>query len=192
MSLFNGRDDVFAIQWEQEDKSGYMPAYELNWNEFAAHKAKGGSLKDFPNKKYAPLTTQRIINHLEGREVVGVYPLLSDNSSWFIVADFDEKFSNKKSWIEDCRLLIQKCDECLIPAYLERSRSGKGGHVWVFFDNNYPALKTERSCFINWSRPGYFPLWIKTPIMTGYFLTRILIPVKGWEILLRCHFRKRQ
>ena len=79
-SLFKGREDVFAIRWEKENKNGYMPAYDIDWNEFLQHKAKGGTLKDFNNKNYARLTDQRILNHLAGKEVIGLYPLLTDNS----------------------------------------------------------------------------------------------------------------
>lgn len=143
MSLFKGREDVFAIRWEKENRSGYTPAYDLDWNEFAKHKAGGGSLKYFKNKSYSGLTAERIQNHLSGKEVIGIYPLLTDNSSWFIVADFDETLSSKRSWMDDCSFFIKQCEECIIPAYLERSRSGNGGHVWIFFDKPYPAFKSR-------------------------------------------------
>jgi hypothetical protein len=143
-TLFRGREDVFAIRWEKDGKSGYMPAYDLNWEEFSKHKARGGTLKDFPDKPYARLTEKRIINHLSGKEVIGVYPLLSDNSSWFIVADFDESLSSKKSWMEECLLFMEFCKVHQIPSYLERSRSGKGGHVWIFFESNYSAAKSRK------------------------------------------------
>ncbi len=143
LSFFKGREDVFAIRWEKEGKSGYMPAYDLNWDEYKIHKAKGGSLKNFDNKRYSPLTKQRIINHLEGKEIVGIYPLLTDNSSWFIAVDFDESLSSKRTWIEECKIFIKECEANNIPAYLERSRSGKGGHVWIFFDKPYPAYKSR-------------------------------------------------
>jgi len=144
LTLFKGREDVFAIRWEKDGKSGYTPAYDLNWDEFSKHKARGGTLKDFPHKQFSKLTEQRIINHLCGKEVIGIYPLLAGNSSWFIVADFDETLASKKSWIEECRLFITACNDYQIPAYLERSRSGKGGHVWIFFDSNYPAYKSRK------------------------------------------------
>lgn len=127
LSLFRGREEVFAIRWEKDSKAGYMPAYDLNWDEFAKHKLKGGTLKDFPHKQFSKLSQQRIINHLTGKEVIGLYPLLADNSSWFIVADFDESLTSKKSWIEECRAFIKMCNQYQFPAYLERSRSGKGG-----------------------------------------------------------------
>jgi hypothetical protein len=144
LSLFKGREDVFAIRWEKDGKSGYMPAYDFDWNEFAKHRAKGGTLKDFPDKRFSKLTDKRIINHLEGKEVIGLYPLLPDNSSWFIAADFDERLSSKKSWIDECRLFIEICNLHKLPCYLERSRSGKGGHVWIFFDSAYPACKSRK------------------------------------------------
>ena len=143
-SLFKGREDVFAIRWEKNDKSGYMPAYDLNWDEFAKHKANGGSLKDFANKAYSKLADQRIINHLTGKEIIGVYPLLQDNSSWFIVADFDQALSGNKFWRDECKIFIEACARYKLPAHLERSRSGNGGHVWIFFEQNYPAYKSRK------------------------------------------------
>ncbi len=49
--LFKGREDVFAVRWEKEDKSGYMPAYDFDWNEFNAHRAQGGKIKRFSEQK---------------------------------------------------------------------------------------------------------------------------------------------
>ncbi len=143
-SFFKGREDVFAIRWEKESKSGYTPAYDLDWNAFSEHKANGGTLKDFPHKQFAKLTQQRITNHLNGKEVIGLYPLLEDNTSRFIVADFDESISSKKTWIEECRTFMNACKKAALPAYLERSRSGKGGHVWIFIEEVFPAFKSRK------------------------------------------------
>ena len=140
MSLFKGRQDVFAIRWEKVGRSGYVPAYDMNWEEYTTHKAKGGTLKDFPNKFYSQLTEQRLLNHLSGKEVIGLYPLLPDNSSWFIAADFDESESGKISWQDEVRLFIDACERYKLPVYLERSRSGQGGHAWMFFEKSYPAF----------------------------------------------------
>jgi len=144
LSLFKGREDVFAIRWERDGKTGYMPAYNLDWNDFSKHKATGGTLKNYPAKQYVKLTEERISHHLIGKEVIGLYPLLPDNSSWFIVADFDESESSTKTWIDECRLFIATCSRYQLPAYLERSRSGKGGHVWIFFESPYPAYKSRK------------------------------------------------
>lgn len=143
-NLFKGREDVFAVRWQKNEKSGYMPAYDLDWNEFARHRANGGTLKDFANKVYSRLTEQRFINHLTGKEIIGVYPLLEDNTSWFIVADFDQNLSGNKVWSDECKFFINACARYGLPAYLERSRSGQGGHVWIFFERNYPAFKSRK------------------------------------------------
>ena len=68
MALFRGRIDVYARYWEKNGRSGYSPAYEFNWNEFMAFKAKGGKISDFPNKKLRLLTVETIENHLNGRQ----------------------------------------------------------------------------------------------------------------------------
>lgn len=144
MSLFKGRQDVFAIRWERDGRSGYMPAYDLNWDEFAIHKANGGTLKDFPNKSYSQLTELRLLNHLSGKEVIGLYPLLPNNYSWFIAADFDESETGKISWQDEVKLFMDACERYKLPVYLERSRSGRGAHVWMFFENSYPAFKSRK------------------------------------------------
>ena len=138
-SLFRGRDDVFAVRWEKGNKNGYMPAYQLDPYMYRLYKMKGGLLKDYKDKTYLPYTNEQIAKHLKGNQLIGIYPLIKDNHSWFIAADFDDA-----GWEKECKVFIQSCSENNIPAYLERSRSGKGGHVWIFFDQPYPALKSRK------------------------------------------------
>lgn len=142
ISLFKGRNDIYARRWEKDGKSGYSPAYQLNWNEFMAFKAKGGKFSDFPDKKPLLLTTEVIQDHLNGNQTIGIYPLMTDNTSHFISADFD-----KDNWMEESKSLIKICKEYEMPAYLERSRSGKGAHVWIFFENKYPASRSRAIMF---------------------------------------------
>jgi superfamily II DNA or RNA helicase len=136
-SLFKGREDVYAIHWSKGSKGGYMPAklYDPYINKVYK---KGTNPSSSEPINYHPLTDVQIQRHLEGRQLIGLYPLLQDNTSWLIVADFD-----KNSWIDDCRSFIAICANYNIPAYLERSRSGKGGHVWIFFTQPYPAFKSR-------------------------------------------------
>ncbi|MEX0810893.1 MAG: hypothetical protein WD048_01670 [Chitinophagales bacterium] len=145
-SLFKGREDVFAIRWEKRaqtsgggNKSGYMPAYHYDPYMYRLHKMKGGTFKDYKDKTYLPLTDQQLLKHFNGEKLIGIYPLLQDNTSWFIAADFD-----KEKWADECRTFLNICKEHGIPAYLERSRSGKGGHVWIFFDQPYPAIRSRK------------------------------------------------
>ena len=138
-SLFKGREDVFALRWEKNGKSSYMPAYSFDPHRYRLHRMKGGTFQTFTDKTYQGLTDDHLIKHLKGEQVVGLYPLLQDNTSWFIAADFDEA-----DWIEECSKFIKICEEYDIPAYLERSRSGKGGHVWVFFEEPYEAFRSRK------------------------------------------------
>lgn len=142
MSLFKGRHDIYARRWEKNGKGGYSPAYQLNWQEFAAFKAKGGKFSDFSNKKPLLLTVEVIQAHLNGVQTIGIYPLLTDNTSYFIAADFD-----KENWQKESKAFFKICTEHGIPAYIERSRSGKGAHVWIFFEDSYPANKSRAIVF---------------------------------------------
>lgn len=138
-SLFKGREDVFALRWEKNGKSSYMPAYSFDPNRYRLHQMKGGTFQTFTDKTYLVLTDDHLIKHLKGEQVVGLYPLLQDNTSWFIAADFDEA-----DWVEECRTFINACEEYDMPAYLERSRSGKGGHVWIFFEEPFEAFRSRK------------------------------------------------
>src|SRR3989344_3248733 len=138
-SLFCGRQDVYARHWEKNEKSGYSPAYDFNWSEFLAFKSQGGSLKDFPNKKLIPLTPDVIKKHLFGAHTIGIYPILSDNTSYFIAADFDGQ-----NWFEDGKNFIRECSKVGLHGYMERSRSGNGCHVWIFFEDAYPCFKSRK------------------------------------------------
>ena len=101
-SVFRGREDVFAIRWERGSKSGYMPAYHYDPYMFRLHKNKGGSFQNYSDKSLLPLSNEQIMKHLQGEQFIGIYPLLKDNTSWFIAADFD-----KENWLEECRIFIE-------------------------------------------------------------------------------------
>ena len=108
-SLFRGREDVYAVRWEgRQGKAGYSPASRRVW---------GGSIpldSDSP-REYLPLTDQILHDHLTGRITAGVYPMLTDETCWFLAADFD-----KATWQEDVRAYLHTCIEWNVPALLER------------------------------------------------------------------------
>ncbi len=142
-ALFKGRDDVFAKRWERADKNGYSPAYEIDNTDFERHKTLGGTFKDYDRKRYSALNDEAYKAHLEGRQTIGIYPLLQDNTSWFVAVDFDEH-----GWMSDITAFYNQCTTQHIPAYIERSRSGNGGHCWIFFSSPYPAAKSR--AIIRW------------------------------------------
>ncbi|MFR9504872.1 MAG: hypothetical protein SNI32_02185 [Rikenellaceae bacterium] len=141
-SLFRGRTDVYAVRWERSDRCGYMPAYKVDWGEYNKHRAAGGSFATYANKEYLALDDAAICDHFSGSKTIGLYPLLGDNTSYFIVADFDEA-----NWAESIIRLYNTCDANKIPAYIERSRSGNGGHLWIFFEENIPAFQSRAILF---------------------------------------------
>ncbi|MHB8692114.1 MAG: TOTE conflict system archaeo-eukaryotic primase domain-containing protein [Solirubrobacteraceae bacterium] len=126
--LFRGRDDVYALRWEsaRTGKSGYAPATAEGWSRHGP-------------KTYLPLSDEAIERHLRGRESVGVYPLLVDDTCWFLACDLDGT-----TWQLDALALLEACAEYGVSSALERSRSGIGGHVWVFFAAPVPATAARR------------------------------------------------
>ena len=134
-SLFKGRTDVFPKRWESRNgKSGYSPACDNEWKPSLCGKPKI-KCSQCNNRVLTPLNDQVLYDHLSGKQTIGVYPLLMDDSCGFLAVDFD-----KSSWQDDVLAFLQTCDELNIPAYLERSRSGNGGHVWIFFSEFAPAV----------------------------------------------------
>ncbi|MDD5261256.1 MAG: DEAD/DEAH box helicase family protein [Methylacidiphilales bacterium] len=129
-SLFHGREDVYALRWEGKNgKSGYSPACVRDSAYFHISKAEAKA-----QRQLLPLTDQVIHGHLSGKWTVGIYPLLQDERCWFLAADFD-----KAAWREDVAAYLKTCSQWAIPACLERSRSGQGAHVWIFFETPVAA-----------------------------------------------------
>jgi len=82
-TLFQGRQDIYAVRWEKDGKSGYMPAYKVDWSDYNIHKFKGGSFKNYSKKEYQTLSDEILYRHFQGIETIGIYPLLEDNTSFF-------------------------------------------------------------------------------------------------------------
>lgn len=184
-SLFKGREDVFALRWEKGGKSSYMPAYNFDPHRYKQHQMKGGTFQTFTDKAYQPLTDDHLIKNLKGEQVVGLYPLLQDNTSWFIAADFDEA-----DWIEECRTFIKICEEHDIPAYLERSRSGKGGHVWIFFEEPYEAFRSRKIMMAMLQKAGLISVFDKNSSFDRLFPNQDYHSKKGLGNLIALPLNK--
>ncbi len=118
-SLFGARSDVYAYRWESASsgKTGWSPATKSRWS------------KGRPPKDYLPLTDEVFVAHLRGEETIGIYPLLRGDACALLACDFDQG-----TWVLDALAYLDACHDNGVPAALERSRSGNGAHVWIFFD----------------------------------------------------------
>lgn len=148
-SLFQGRSDVFAKRWysETSKKSGYQPVCEREWNPDFCDKRKY-KCADCPNRQFSLLSYSHLFNHLAGkdkwgRDVIGLYPIRKDNTCSFLCADFDDK-SCEHGYKNDVLAFVNVCKAWKVPCYIERSRSGNGAHMWIFFQTPIPASKARK------------------------------------------------
>ena len=134
-SLFCGRDDVYPKRWESHrtGKSGYAPVCANEWKPQLCDKPRI-RCGTCPNQAFLAFADEAIDAHLRGRETLGVYPLLPDDTCRFLAVDFD-----KSTWQTDAGTFLAACRSRQVPAALERSRSGNGAHVWIFFTEPVPA-----------------------------------------------------
>lgn len=185
VTLFRGREDVFALRWEKGCQSGYMPAHHFDPYHYRLYKQGGGTFKDYPHKSYLPLSEKEIQKHLNGIQQVGIYPLLTDNMTWFLVADFDNAH-----WQKEAVGFLNVCKQKNIPAYLERSRSGNGGHVWIFFDKCYPAVKSRKIFISILEQSGAFSMVDKSSSFDRLFPNQDFLSGKGLGNLIALPFFK--
>lgn len=122
--LFQGRQDLYALYWESKNgKRGYSPACAVEWQSSKRQ-----------SRQLLPFTDQVIMEQLEGKKDIGIYPLFPNGTCHFLAVDFDGA-----QWKNDVLLFMDSCQKVSIEASIERSRSGKGAHVWIFFDEPIQA-----------------------------------------------------
>ena len=139
-SLFRGRMDVFPRLWTNSQKGtkGYAPACANEWKRGVCAKPKV-KCGECPHQAFIPVDDQIVLDHLHGRHVIGAYPMLQDESCWFLAADFDES-----SWKEDVTAFVATCHSAGLLVAVERSRSGEGAHVWFFFASPIPVTLARK------------------------------------------------
>jgi len=139
-SVFRGREDVYPTRFvsKKTGKAGYSPVCS---NKFVDGLCDLRRVKctDCKHRAFRAIDDEAVRGHLDGRHVMGVYPMLSDETCWFLAMDFD-----KDTWMEDAGAVRETCDRLGIPAYVERSRSGNGAHVWLFFARPVSAAEARK------------------------------------------------
>ena len=145
-SLFRGREDVYPRRFESRTsgRSGYAPACGNEWVPGVCGKPRI-KCAECPNSRFLAVTDNAIRRHLLGADehgepfVMGVYPMLLDETCHFVAVDFDGP-----AWVADAVAYFNACAGRDVPAALERSRSGNGGHIWIFFEEAVPAGSARR------------------------------------------------
>jgi superfamily II DNA or RNA helicase len=138
--LFRGRADVHPVRWESATtgKSGYAPACANEWRPGICEKPRI-KCADCGNRSLIPVSDAVIYSHLAGEKTIGVYPLLPDDTCYFVAVDFDKAESR-----EDAKAFVESCRDLNVPVSLEISRSGNGSHAWIFFTTAIPARDARR------------------------------------------------
>lgn len=159
-SLFRGREDIYSRRFENHKtgKSGYSLVCSNEWVRDVCKKPKIKCL-NCPNRRFLPITDEVIEWHLLGKDnkntdfVMGIYPMLLDETCFFLAVDFD-----KTTWEQDAVAFLDVCHQKNLPAILERSRSGKGGHIWLFFTEAVPAsLARKLGSYLLTETMEYYP-----------------------------------
>ena len=144
-SLFRGREDVYPRRFvSKKTGPGYAPACCNEWVRGICEKPRI-KCGDCPNRAFLTVTDEVIRCHLSGKDkavqefIAGVYPMLADETCYFLAMDFD-----KETWRDDVLAVMATCRDLDLPAALERSRSGNGGHIWLFFTDAVPATLARK------------------------------------------------
>ena len=164
MMFCRGRKDVYDLRYTnpKTGKNGYYTQCFNRWDRGCHIQKKDGvRCKDCELRAYKPVTLPLIKAHMNGtdpngNDVVAIYPMLENNLCQLLVFDFDnhakgaeqEDYANiDDGWKEEINALRHICKNLDVDAAVERSRSGRGAHLWIFFKEMVPARLARRFGF---------------------------------------------
>ncbi|WP_089138310.1 TOTE conflict system archaeo-eukaryotic primase domain-containing protein [Vibrio rumoiensis] len=143
LEFFRGNINCYAVRWQnKQGRSGYSLACDNEWKQGLCNKPKVKCL-ECSHQSFKPLDSRAIYDHLSGNFTVGIYPMDADSHCWFLAIDFD-----KSDWKEASLAYAEACKRNGIDYLLERSRSGSGAHVWIFFEAKVDATRARKLGFI--------------------------------------------
>ena len=146
MNYFKGRNDVYpylSIDKNNPNIKYYIPACANEWKNGVCNKTMGRKCKTCQYRENKPISKETIYKHMYGNYPIGIYPLLENDTCFFLSLDFDDKDS-KKDIKSDVLAFASVCDKYEVPIAIERSRSGNGIHIWMFFDTNIKAITARK------------------------------------------------
>ena len=146
MNYFKGRNDVYpylSIDKNNPNIKYYIPACTNEWKNGVCNKTMGKKCKTCQYRENKPISKETIYKHMYGNYPIGIYPLLENDTCFFLSLDFDDKDS-KKDIKSDVLAFASVCDKYEVPIAIERSRSGNGIHIWMFFDTNIKAITARK------------------------------------------------
>ena len=180
LSLFGARRSVYPKLWINLKKGskGYSPACGNEWVHGVCEKPRV-KCSDCPNQNFPPLDHSAIHSHLTGRHTIGTYAIREDDSCIFLAADFDGD-----GWMQDIEAYRRAAEQMGISVGVERSRSGNGGHAWVFFARPVPAVLARRLGTLIVAQASSFHRGMKLSTYDRFFPNQDICPKGGFGNLI--------
>jgi len=180
LSLFGARRSLYPKLWINRKKGskGYSPACSNEWVHGVCEKPRV-KCSDCPNQNFPPLDHSAIHSHLIGRHTIGTYAIREDDSCIFLAADFDGD-----GWMQDIEAYRRAAEQMGISVGMERSRSGNGGHAWIFFASPVPAVLARRLGTLIVARASSFHRGMKLSTYDRFFPNQDTCPQGGFGNLI--------
>jgi superfamily II DNA or RNA helicase len=179
MKLFRGRQDIYANRWQnKQGRSGYSVSCHNEWQQGKCYKPKVKCM-ECVNQAFKVLDQKAMYDHLAGKHILGLYPLLEDNSCWLLAADFD-----KSDWQEAVSAFRKACTVLDVSFSVERSRSGNGAHIWVFFESPVSAKNARQLGFILLDKAMEFHAGLSFESYDRLFPNQDILPIGGFGNLI--------
>ena len=191
MDYFKGRDDVYpylSINKNNPNVKYYIPACVNEWKKGVCNKTMGKLCKACQYRENKPISKDTIKNHIYDNKTIGIYPMLEDETCYFIAFDFDDK-KNENHVKEDVLAFAKICDDYNIPIAIERSRSGKGIHCWLFFKDKIKAITARKLGSLLLSKTMEIRDSLKIDSFDRMFPNQDFLPKGGYGNLIALPFQ---
>lgn len=191
MGYFKGRDDVYpylSINKNNPNVKYYIPACVNEWKKGVCNKTMGKLCKACQYRENKPISKDTIKNHIYDNNTIGIYPMLEDETCYFIAFDFDDK-KDENHVKEDVLAFAKICDDYNIPIAIERSRSGKGIHCWLFFKDKIKAITARKLGSLLLSKTMEIRDSLKIDSFDRMFPNQDFLPKGGYGNLIALPFQ---